>query len=248
MSQQPGPRLDGRIALVTGASRGIGAAVARRFAAEGAHLILTARTRGGLEEVDDAVQAAGGKATLVELDLMDGAAIDQLGGAIAERFGKLDVLVGNAAMLGALSPMGHYSPDLWDRVIALNLTANWRLVRSMDALLRASDAGRAIFTTCAIAVEPRAYWGPYGVSKAGLENMVKLYAAELQRTNVRVNCLDPGIVETRLRADAYPGEAPGTQAAPDDVTGLFVTLAAADCSLHGARLTAEDLAAPAMTH
>lgn len=247
MSQTPERCLDGRIALITGASRGIGAAVARRFATEGAHLVLTARTRGGLEETDDAVQAVGGKATLVELDLMDGAAIDQLGAAIAERFGKLDVLVGNAAMLGALSPMGHYSPDLWDRVIALNLTANWRLIRSMDALLRASDAGRAIFTTCAIATEPRAYWGPYGVSKAGLENLVKLYAAELKRTNLRVNCIDPGIVETRLRADAYPGEAPGTQASPDEVTEMFVTLAAADCEFQGARVTAAGIGETAGT-
>jgi len=233
-------RLEGRIALITGASRGIGAAVARRFAAEGAHLILAARTRGGLEEIDDTARQFGDSATLVELDLMDGPAIDQLGGAIAERFGRLDILVGNAAMLGALSPMGHYSPATWDNVIALNLTANWRLIRSMDALLRASDAGRAIFTTCAISAHPRAYWGPYGVSKAGLEAMVQIYAEELKRTNVRVNCLDPGIVETRLRADAYPGEAPGTQAMPDDVAGLFVTLATPDCSFHGARLTADE--------
>jgi len=226
-------RLDGRVALITGASRGIGAAIARRFAAEGATLVLVARTEGGLEETDDAVRAQGGKATLVPLDLCDFDAIDRLGAAIHERFGRLDVLVGNAATLGGLRPLGHYTPDLWEHTLALNVTANWRLIRSMDALLRAGDAGRAIFVTSGITREPTAYWGAYATSKAALEAMVLTYAAETLRTNLRVNLVDPGVVRTRMRAEAMPGADPETLPPPDAITDVFVELADPACSRHG---------------
>ena len=231
------PRLAGRIALVTGASRGIGAGVARRFAAEGARLILVARTAGGLEEVDDAVQgASGAAATLVPMDLCDGAAIDRLGAALAERFGRLDILVANAAVLGQLSPVGHHAPQDWERTLTLNLGANWRLIRSLDPLLRASPAGRAIFVTAAAACDAPAFWGPYAASKAGLEALVRCYAAETRRSALRVNLLDPGPVATALRRQAYPGEDPRALPAPDAVTEPFVALAEVSSEAHGKRI------------
>jgi len=227
-------RLDGRVALITGASRGIGGAVARRFAAEGARLILVARTVGGLEEADDAVRAAGAPpATLVPLDLREGDAIDRLGASLYERFGHLDILVGNAAVLGPLSPLGHVAPARWDEVIAINLTTNWRLIRSLDPLLRRSDAGRAIFVTSGAATHPHAYWGPYAVSKAGLEMLVKVYAAEVVKAGVRANLVDPGAVRTAMRATAYPGEDPATLPAPEEVTDVFVDLAEPACARSG---------------
>ncbi len=175
MNDPPG-RLQGRISVVTGASRGLGAAIAKRFAGEGSHVVLVARTVGGLEEVDDAIRAAGGAATLVPLDLTDFDRIDEMGGALAQRFGRIDVLVGNAGILGTPSPMGHIDTQVWDRVIAVNLTANWRLIRSFDPLLRASDSGRAIFVTSGAADGAHPYWGAYAVSKAALEAMVKTWA------------------------------------------------------------------------
>ena len=226
-------RLDGRIAVITGASRGIGAAVAMRFAREGAEVVLVARTVGGLEEVDDAIRAAGGKATLVPLDLTDYPAIDRLGGVIAERHGRLDILVGNAAILGGLRPVGHFPPDEWERVMAVNVTANWRLIRCFDALLRGADAGRAIFVTSGAAAMAVPYWGAYAASKAALETLVRTYAAEVDKTPVRVNLLDPGVVRTRMRADAMPGEDPMTLPHPDDIAGAFVDLATADCQQNG---------------
>jgi len=226
-------RLTGRIALITGASRGIGAAVAKRFAAEGAQVIALARTVGGLEELDDAIRAGGGRATLVPLDLRDFDKIDQLGATLHERFGRLDVLVGNAGVLGSLSPMGHFKPKIWAEVIETNLTANWRLIRSMDPLLRQSDAGRAIFTTCAAARDATPYWGAYAASKAGLETMVKIYAGELGQTKIRANLVDPGIVATKLRTQGFPGEDQARLAAPEDVTEPFVALAVADCTRNG---------------
>ena len=225
--------LAGRVALVTGASRGIGAAVARRYAAEGAHVILVARTVGGLEETDDAVKAVGGSATLLPLDLADGALIDQIGPSLLERFGRLDIFVGNAASLGPLSPMGHVVAKDWDRVIAVNLTANWRLIRTLDPLLRRSEAGRAIFVTCAVTTAIFPYWGAYAASKVGLETLARTYAGEVTKTGLRVNLLDPGIVRSKLRAAAFPLEDPAKLRAPDDVTDQFVALAAADCTLHG---------------
>ena len=218
-------RLEGRIALITGASRGIGAAVARRFAAEGAHLILTARTVGGLEEVDDDIQAMGGMATLIPADLKEMDQIDQMGGAIHQRFGRLDILVGNAATLGILSPVAHVAPAVWEEAMTLNATVNYRLIRSFDPLLRQSEAGRAIFVTSGAAQGAFPYWGPYAVGKAALEALVRTYAGEIAKTQVRANLIDPGSVRTALRAEAFPGEDPTKLAAPEDVTETFVTLA-----------------------
>ncbi len=235
MNQSPPQgRLGGRLALVTGASRGIGAAVARRFAAEGAHCILLARTVGGLEETDDEIRTAGHPtATLVPLDLRDFDKIDQLGASLHERFGRLDVLVGNAGILGVLSPTGHVSPKIWQEILDINLTANWRLIRSLDPLLRQSEAGRAIFVTSNAASGVHPYWGPYAATKAALEMMVKTYAAEVTKTKLKVNLLDPGIVRSKLRAEAFPGENPETLAPPDSVTDTFVDLAEAACTRHG---------------
>jgi NAD(P)-dependent dehydrogenase (short-subunit alcohol dehydrogenase family) len=222
-------RLQGRIALVTGASRGIGAAVAERFAREGAHVLAVARGQDGLEALDDRIRAIGGSATLVPLDLTDGPAIDRLGGTIAERYRRLDILVGNAAMLGTLGPLAHLRPEVWDRVIEINVTANWRLIRSMDALLRASDAGRAIFVTSGVARAVFPYWGAYAASKAALEMLVRVYAAEAAKSAVRVNILDPGVVRTAMRAAAMPGEDPMTLPTPEAIAGSFVSLASPRC-------------------
>lgn len=229
----PSGRLAGRLALITGASRGLGAAVAKRFAAEGAQLVLVARTVGGLEEVDDAVRAAGSSATLVPVDLTDFDAIDRLGQSLHERFGRLDVLVGNAGVLGTLSPVGHVRVRDWTDVINVNLTANWRLIRSVDPLLRMSDAGRAIFVTDSVARRPKAFWGAYTAAKAGLEALVRVYADETARTNLRVNLIDPGRLRTHLRARAYPGEKPETVPAPDSAAGAFIALAEPACARHG---------------
>jgi NAD(P)-dependent dehydrogenase (short-subunit alcohol dehydrogenase family) len=229
----PRPRLAGKIALVTGASRGIGAAVAQSFAREGAHLVLAARTVGGLEEVDDAVRAIGGSATLVPLDLREFIKIDELAAALFDRYGRLDILVGNAAEFGTFSPLGHIDPGTWAEVVDLNLTANWRLIRAMDPLLRAAPDGRAIFVTSGIARHPAAYWGPYAVSKSGLEALVKIYAGEIAKTRVRANLIDPGVVHTRLRARAFPGENPAHLPSPETVAATFLDLALPECSRNG---------------
>ena len=226
-------RLENKHALITGASRGIGAAIAKKFAAEGAHVILVARTIGGLEEVDDTIRRAGGKTTLVPLDLHDYAKIDELGGIIAERYGKLDILVGNAGILGMLSPLGHILPKVWDDVMAVNVTANWRLIRSMDVLLRAAPAGRAMFVTSGVTKSVHPYWGAYATSKAALEMMVQIYAAELATTNVRANLIDPGAVATMMRAQALPGEDPARLPKPDEVMDVFVRLAEASSTANG---------------
>lgn len=226
-------RLKGRIAFVTGASRGIGRAVARRFAAEGAHVVLLARTQGALEELDDEIGNTGGKATLVPLDLTDFDHIDRAGAALFERFKRLDVLVGNAGVLGTMGPVAHMDPAVWSQVMAVNVTANWRLIRGFDPLLRASDAGRAIFVTSGAARGPRAYWGAYAVSKAALEMLVGTYAAEVTKTNVRVNLVDPGATRTAMRAEAYPGEDPLSVKEPDSLTDVFVALAEPACERHG---------------
>jgi len=227
--------LDGRIALITGASRGIGAAVAERFAAEGAHLILVARTVGALEEVDDTIKAAsGGKAaTLVPFDLGEHDKIDEMAAAIAERFGRLDILVGNAGVLGGLGPVTHVEPQRWQDVLAINLTANWRLIRAMEPLLRQSEAGRAIFVTSGVTRGSFPYWGPYTVSKAALEALVTTWAAENEKTDICANLLDPGVVRTAMRAEAMPGEDPETLPDPASIAGLFVELASADCQRNG---------------
>ena len=230
--------LEGRIALVTGASRGIGAAVAHAYATAGAHVILSARTVGGLEEVDDAIRSAGGSATLVTMDLRDRPAIDRLGHALHERWGRLDILVANGAMLGQLGLVHQYDPELWAEVIAVNLTASQSLIRSMDPLLRQSDAGRAIFVTSGAARSSRPFWGAYAVSKAGLEAMVRAYAAETQHTRLRVNLLDPGATRTAMRAAAFPGEDPTVLKAPQSLAARFLELASPACRLHGARIEA----------
>ena len=216
--------LAGKIALVTGASRGIGYATALALARAGAHIVAVARTVGGLEELDDAIGAAGGSATLVPLDLKDYAGIARLGAALTERYRRLDILVGNAGSLGPLSPLAHVEPKVWDDVIAVNVTANWHLIRSVDALLRASEAGRVVFVTSGIATNPRAYWGPYATSKAALDALARTYAAETATTNVRVNLLSPGPTRTRMRATAMPGEDPLSLKPPEPVAEKVVEM------------------------
>ena len=233
------PALSGRIALVTGASRGIGRAVAVRYAHEGAHVIAMARTQGALEELDDEIRKIGGEsATLIAEDLTDFDKIDQVGAALHQRYGKLDILVGNAGYLGQLSPMPHYTPKMWNEVFAVNVTANWRLIRSLDPLLRASDAGRVIFVTSSVAHNARMYWGPYAASKAALEQMAKMYALEMAHTPLKVNIINPGGVRTRMRATAFPGEDPKTLPAPGDITDIFVRAASPDFSETGQLLSA----------
>ena len=207
----------GRIALVTGASRGLGYATALGLARGGAHVVAVARTVGGLEELDDAVRAAGSSATLVPLDMRDFAGLYRLAAALDERHGRLDVLVGNAATATALSPLDHIDPKIWDDMMVLNVTANWHLIRAMDALLKRSDAGRAVFVTSRAATLARAYWAPYSVSKAALNVLVQTYAAETTSTAVRVNLFDPGATRTRMRAQVMPGEDPMTLPTPESV-------------------------------
>ena len=226
--------LHDRIALVTGASRGIGRAAALAFAEAGAHVVAVARTQGALEELDDEIRARGGDpATLVPLDLKDMEALDRLGAALHERWGKLDVLFGNAGILGDLTPLGHVDPKTWDTLMAVNVTANWRLIRSLDPLLRASDAGRAIFVSSGAAHKCTAYWGPYSVSKAALEALARTYAAETVETRVRVMLVNPGPLRTRMRASAMPGEDPETLRTPDDLAPHILRLASPEWSETG---------------
>lgn len=217
--------LAGRVALVTGASRGIGAAVAVELARRGAQVVALATSRAGLEETDDAIRAATGRAaTLLVLDLREGAQVDAIGPSLAARFGRLDILVGNAALLGRLGPLTHLPDQDWHDLWAVNVTANWRLMRTAEPLLRASDAGRAVFVTSGVAARPRAYWGPYGASKAALEHLVRTWAAELAITPVRVNAFNPGPVATRMRAAAMPGEDPARLPQPHDVAPAIAAL------------------------
>lgn len=225
--------LAGKVALVTGASRGIGYAVARLLAREGAHVLAVARTAGALEELDDEIQAEGGSATLVPLDLKDFDGIDRMGGAVAERWGRLDILVGNAGILGTLGPLSHIKPKVWDDLMAVNVTANWRLIRSFEPLLRAAPNGRAVFVTSGVAQSHRAYWGGYATTKAALEGMVKTFANECAKSNVRVNLINPGATRTAMRAQAMPGEDPDTLPRPEDVAELFLDLVRDDVTLNG---------------
>jgi NAD(P)-dependent dehydrogenase (short-subunit alcohol dehydrogenase family) len=231
-------RLAGRTALVTGASRGIGAAIARRFAAEGAHVIAVARTVGGLEELDDAIKSAGGSATLVPLDLRDLDRIDPLGPHLHQRFGKLDIFVANAALLGTLGPLSHHEPKLWEEVFKVNLTANWRLIRTLEPLLKLSDAGRAILVTSRAAQAAPAFWGAYSATKAALEAMACVWANELAKTPVKVNLVDPGATRTSMRAHAFPGEDPLTLPEPEAITDVFVDLASASWTTSGETIRA----------
>ncbi|MEX6723330.1 SDR family NAD(P)-dependent oxidoreductase [Parapedomonas caeni] len=216
-----------RIALVTGASRGIGAVTAVALARAGAHVVLVGRTEGGLTHAEEQIHAAGGSATIVPMDITQGEHVDQLAAHVAERWGRLDILVMNAAVLGPLSPLSHVPPKDWDQVIATNLTAGYRLIRDFDALLRASPAGRVVALTSSVATRPRAYWGPYAASKAGLETMLDCYAEEVARlTSVRVAIVNPGATRTAMRKDAFPGEDPATlkpaAVVADAITDLLV--------------------------
>jgi len=227
-------RLKGRIALITGASRGLGAAAAVAFAREGAHCVLVARTVGGLEAVDDKIKALGNDgATLVPLDVTDGPGIDRLGAALHERFGKLDILLGNAAVLGTLSPIGHIDPETFEQVMAVNVTANWRLIRSLDPLLQRSDAGRAIFVTSGVSRRVIPYWSAYATSKAALDMLVGTYAAECAHTSVRVNLYNPGPTRTGMRKQAFPGENPETLQSPEAHGERLVALALPACTMNG---------------
>ena len=225
--------MSGRIALVTGASRGIGRAAAIALAAEGAHVILVARTVGGLEEADDEIRKNGGTATLVPLDLRDSPAIDRLGATIFERWSRLDALLGNAGVLGTLSPLAHLDPKTFAECIDVNVTANWRLIRSFDPLLRQSDAGRALFVTSGAARKFRSYWGCYTVTKAALEALVLTYAAECNGTKVCANLFNPGPLRTRMRQKAMPGEDPESLRPPEAVAPLIVDLLSPTCSRNG---------------
>jgi NAD(P)-dependent dehydrogenase (short-subunit alcohol dehydrogenase family) len=222
-----------RIALVTGASRGIGAALALQLAEAGAHVVAVARTVGGLEEVDDKIKAAGGSATLVPLDMKDSGGIARLALAINERYGRLDVLIGNAGLLTVPSPVGHIEPKDWDNVIGVNLTANWHLIRAFDPLLKAAAAGRAVFITSAVAYFARPYFALYAASKAALDQLVRTYAAECDDTKVRVNLFSPGQTRTRMMATAFPGIDPETLPTPEDVAKAIVPLCLPECAESG---------------
>ncbi|MEP9371109.1 SDR family NAD(P)-dependent oxidoreductase [Mesorhizobium sp. KR1-2] len=219
------PDLSGRIALVTGASRGIGYQIAKQMAAAGAHVIAVARTVGGLEDLDDEIKAAGGQATLVPLDLTDMEGIDRLGGAINDRWGKLDILVANAGVLGVISPIGHVEAKVFEKVMAINVTSTWRLIRSVDPLLRKSDAGRAILLSSGAAHSARAFWGPYAASKAAVEALGRSWADETHNMPLRVNSVDPGATRTAMRAQAVPGENPDTLPTPAEIAAKIVPLA-----------------------
>lgn len=211
------------LALVTGASRGIGAATARALATAGFHVILTARKDKDLEAVDDEIAAAGGTATIAPFDITDGEAVDRLASALANRWGRLDVLVLNAAQLGNLAPIPHIDPKDWDRVIATNLTANWRLLRALDPLLRQAGAAHVVALTSSVGSTPRAYWGAYAASKAALENLIATYGLETASiSGVKTHILDPGATRTRMRANAYPGEDPQTVKPPEEVAAMVL--------------------------
>lgn len=228
-------RLKGRLALVTGASRGIGRAVARAMAKEGADIIAVARPRSqaALESLDDEIQQLGQNCTLVPFDMRDFDAIDRLGASIYERWGKLDIFVGNAAILGPLSPLGHIPPKDFQMLLDINVTANWRFIRSLDPLLKASDAGRAIFVSSGTKGKDKAYWGGYMMTKAALENLALTYSNENKINNIKTNIINPGPIRTDMRAKAVAGEDPMTLPAPEDIAPLFVDLATPDCEHDG---------------
>jgi NAD(P)-dependent dehydrogenase (short-subunit alcohol dehydrogenase family) len=225
--------LQNKVALVTGASRGLGYATALHLAAAGVHVIAVARTQGGLEALDDAIKSKGGSATLVPLDLSDSPAIDRLGAAIFERWKKLDVLVGNAGVLGKITPVAHLEPKDWASTFDINVTANYRLIRSMDLLLRQSEAGRAVFVTSGQSYKCNPFWGAYSVTKAALEALVKTYAAEIATTSVRANMFSPGPTRTKMRATSMPGEDPMTLPSPDEVAAQLIPMCAASFSDNG---------------
>ncbi len=224
MPQRQHQRFKDRLALVTGASRGLGRDIALGLAREGAHVVIVARSTGALEDLDDEIRAVGGAATIVKLDLRAQEKIDQLGPLIYQRWGKLDILVAAAGILGSLSPLPHVTADAWNTVIDINLSANWRLIRTLDPVLKRSDAGRVLLVTAEEAKGDLAYWGPYAVSKAGLEALARTYAAECANTSVRVNLLDPGPMRTGLRVKAFPGENKDVLTDPADVASFALPL------------------------
>lgn len=228
-----GSSLQDKIALITGASRGIGEAVAIRLAEEGAHIIAISKSTGALEELDDKIQAKGGSATLLPMNLNRLDDVDKLGPTIAERFGKLDILVANAGMLGPLSPIHHVKPEDWEKIMKLNFMTNVRLVRTLDPLLRQSQTGRIVFTTSAIADDTPAYWGPYAASKAALNAFMKTYAAETMDTNLRINALHPGGVNTKMMKEAFPGGPDFKVKEPEEVADDFLSLVQDNCPHHG---------------
>jgi NAD(P)-dependent dehydrogenase (short-subunit alcohol dehydrogenase family) len=225
--------LKNRIALVTGASRGIGYFTALELAKAGAHVIACARTVGGLEDLDDAIKAVGGSATLVPFDLADMNAIDALGASIFERWGKLDILVANAGVLGVISPIGHIEAKTFDKVMNINVTATWRLIRSVDPLLARSDAGRAVILSSAAAHKCRPFWGPYSASKAAVEALARTWAGESQSTPLRITSVDPGATRTAMRAQAVPGENPETLPHPSEVAKAILPLVGPDVTETG---------------
>ena len=227
---------EGRIALVTGASRGIGRAVALELARSGAHVIALARTQGALEDLDDAIRSAGSDATLVPCDLKDFEALDRLGAAIFGRWGKLDVFVGNAGVLGPVTPLAHVEPRQWEEAFAVNVTANWRLIRSLDPLLRTAEAGRVVFISSddAHAAQFKPYWGPYAVTKAALDALARTYAAETMNiSRVRVMTVNPGPLRTKMRAAAMPGEDPMSLRTPEEVAPRILALCASEWTQTG---------------
>lgn len=228
-------RLEGRLALVTGASRGIGRAVALAMAAEGADIIAVARPRSqaALESLDDEIRALGQNCTLVPFDLKDGNAIDRLGASIHERWGKLDIFVGNAAILGTLSPLSHIGVKDFQELLDINVTANWRFIRSLDPLLKKSDAGRVIIVSSGSTGKNKAYWGGYMMSKAAVENITLTYSNENEITKINSNVINPGPIRTSMRAKAVPGENPEELPMPEEIAKLFVELAAPDCDRNG---------------
>jgi len=227
------PDLNGKLALVTGASRGIGYEIALQMARGGAHVIAVARTVGGLEELDDAIKAAGGEATLVPLDLTDFEGIDRLGGVIAERWGRLDILVANAGVLGTITPVAQMKAKTFDEVMAVNVTGTWRLIRSVDPLLRSAEAGRAIVISSSVAHKVKSYWGGYAASKAAIDMLVRVWAAENAKGALRINLVNPGPTRTHMRAQAMPGENPDTLPTPAQTAARIVPLAGADVTQTG---------------
>jgi NAD(P)-dependent dehydrogenase (short-subunit alcohol dehydrogenase family) len=227
------PNLTSRIAVVTGASRGIGYATARALAKAGAHIVAVARTQGGLEELDDEIRKDGGSATLVPLSMTDSEGIARLGAALHERHGRIDILVGNAAVAGPSSPLGHIDLKPWNDVIAVNLTGNFQLIRCMEPLLRNSDAGRAVFITAGSAQRAPGYRGPYAASKAALETLVRVWAAETATTPIRVNLFSPGPIRTRMRATVFPGEDPATLDTPEQAAKLILPMCAPEWTQSG---------------
>ena len=235
------PNFNDKVILITGASRGIGKAVAIATAKAGAQLLITGRTIGALEELDDKIKEIGGKATIVELDMTDHAAMPRLAHAIDKRWGRLDGLVANAATLGPLSPMSHIDSKVWENIIDVNLTAQWHLISAMEALLIAAPAGRVVLVSSGAAEGIKPFWGPYAVSKAGLEAMGRVWAGETEQTNLRINILNPGGTATQMRASAFPGEDPDSLPKPEDIAPAFLQLLDSKCLDHGKRFDARNM-------